>query len=410
MANEKLSAPRVAKLTEPGYYNDGNGLYLQVSPAGTKSWIYRFKLNGRAREMGLGPYSKDDVTLARARELAADCRQQVRSGTDPIEVRKATQARERLEAAKVMTFSACATAYIDAHRASWKNPKHASQWENTIATYAAPFFGSLAVQSIDTGLVMKALEPIWAKKTETASRLRGRIESVLDWAKVRGYRTGENPARWKGHLDALLPARSKVQAVEHHAALHYAEVGAFMQLLRDETGVGARALEFLILTAARTGEVIGALWGEFDLQENVWTVPAARMKSRREHRVPLSPAAVQVLTVMQAIRTGDFVFPGRKKDTPLSNMAMLQLLRRMKRADLTGHGFRSTFRDWSAECTAYPGEVAEAALAHIVGDKVEAAYRRGDLFEKRRRMMIDWAKYCGLVQRAAPMVTPLKVG
>lgn len=405
-AIHRLSALRVAKLKEPGYHGDGGGLYLQVSAAGTKSWIFRFKMNGRSREMGLG--SLNTVTLADARGVAAECRRRVLEGVDPIEARKAVKDLGRLEAARAMTFSACATAYISAHRASWKNAKHANQWENTLATYADPVLGALPVQSVDTTLVIRVLEPIWTTKTETASRLRGRIESILDWAKVRGLRAGENPARWKGHLDTLLPARSKVQAVEHHAALPYDEMGPFMHLLRTETGVGARALEFLILTAARTGEVIGATWGEFDLTQNVWNVPAERMKAKREHRVPLPAAAVKVLSAMQAIRTSDFVFPGGRQGRPLSNMAMLALLKRMKRSDLTAHGFRSTFRDWAAECTAYPGEVAEAALAHMVGDKVEAAYRRGDLFEKRRRMMNDWAKHCAQMVRTGGAVLPLQ--
>ncbi|MEX3763140.1 tyrosine-type recombinase/integrase [Paraburkholderia phenoliruptrix] len=401
----RLSALGVEKMRTPGYVADGGGLYLQISPTLTKSWIFRFKRNGRSREMGLGPLSA--LNLAEARKRAEDCRRMLLDGVDPIEARKAAKDESRLQAARSMTFSACATAYIEAHRASWKNVKHASQWKNTLTTYVTPIFGSLTVQSVDTALVMKVLEPIWAEKTETASRLRGRIESILDWATVRGFRAGENPARWKGHLEALLPARSKVRTVSHHAALHYDHIGAFMQSLRAESGVPARALEFLILTAARTSEAIGARWGEFDLVQNVWTVPPERMKSKREHRVPLSPAAVALLTHMQGMRTDDFAFPGRKADKPLSNMAMLQLLKRMKRDDLTAHGFRSTFRDWAAERTAYPGEVAEAALAHIVGDKVEAAYRRGDLFEKRRRMMNDWAKHCAHVTEPATVV-PLR--
>lgn len=404
-AIHRLSALRVAKLKEPGYHGDGGGLYLQVSPVGTKSWVFRFKLNGRAREMGLGSLST--FTLAEARDRAAECRRQVQDGIDPIEARKAVKAEGRLEAAKAMTFAACATAYINAHKASWKNAKHVSQWENTIATYTEPVFGALPVQSLDTALVMRVLEPMWRDKPETASRLRGRIESILDWATVRGLRRGENPARWRGHLDALLPARSKVRAVQHHAALPYDEMGAFVQTVRAETGVAALALEFLILTAARTGEVIGAEWGELDLEQKVWTVPAERMKGKREHRVPLSPAALKIITAMQAIRTGDYVFPGRKPEKPLSNMAMLALLRRMKREDLTSHGFRSTFRDWAAERTSYPREVAEAALAHAVGDKVEAAYRRGDLFEKRRRLMNEWAKHCQHAGGTKAAVLPL---
>jgi len=405
-AIHRLSALRVAKLKEAGYHGDGGGLYLQVSPAGTKSWVFRFKLNGRAREMGLGSLST--VTLADARGLAAECRRRLLDGTDPIEARKAVKELRRLEAAKAMTFAACATAYIDAHKASWRNAKHVSQWENTITTYTEPVFGTLPVQSIDTALVMRVLDPLWRDKPETASRLRGRIESILDWATVRGQRRGENPARWRGHLDALLPARSKVRAVQHHPALPYDEMGAFVEAVRAEEGVAALALEFLILTAARTGEVIGATWGEFDLEQKVWTVPAERMKGKREHRVPLSPSAVRILTAMQAICTGDYVFPGRKADKPLSNMAMLALLRRMGRGDLTSHGFRSSFRDWAAERTSYSREVAEAALAHAVGDKVEAAYRRGDLFEKRRRLMNEWAKHCHQVKAAGATVVSLR--
>lgn len=405
-AIHRLSAVRVAKLKEPGYHGDGGGLYLQVSPAGTKSWIYRFKLNGRAREMGLGPFGT--ITLASARDRAAECRRQVFDGIDPIEARKEAKTEGRLQAAKTMTFAACATAYIDAHRSSWKNLKHVSQWENTITTYTTPVFGTLPVQSIDTTLVMRVLDAIWKDKPETASRLRGRIESILDWATVRGLRRGENPARWRGHLDSLLPARSKVRAVEHHAALPYDEVGSFVQSLHEQTGVAALALEFLILTAARTGEVIGATWEELDLKEKIWTVPAERMKAKREHRVPLSPSVLKIVAKLEQLRTGDFVFPGRAPKKPLSNMAMLQLLKRMERSDLTGHGFRSTFRDWAAERTNYPREVAEAALAHTLGDKVEAAYRRGDLFEKRRRLMSEWAKHCAQVKRTGTNATPIQ--
>ncbi|MFJ1253343.1 tyrosine-type recombinase/integrase [Cupriavidus sp. CuC1] len=397
-----LSAVGVSKLKAPGYHADGGGLYLQVSPAGTKSWIFRFKLQGRAREMGLG--SLNALSLADARGRAAECRRQLVDGIDPIEARKAVRDESRLEAAKAMTFDACATAYIGAHKAGWRNDKHVSQWENTIATYTQPVFGTLPVQSIDTALVMRVIEPMWNEKPETASRLRGRIESILDWATVRGLRRGENPARWRGHLEALLPARSKVRAVKHHAALPYDEMGAFVQAVRAEAGIAALALEFLILTAARTGEVIGARWEEFDLEAKVWTVPAERMKGKREHRVPLSPAALKVIAATQATRTGDYVFPGRKADKPLSNMAMLALLKRMEREDLTSHGFRSTFRDWAAERTNYAREVAEAALAHAVGDKVEAAYRRGDLFEKRRRLMNEWAKHCASSGKGAAVI------
>jgi integrase len=268
------------------------------------------------------------------------------------------------------------------------------QWRNTLNSYASPVFGSLPVQAVDVALVMKALEPIWKTKPETASRLRGRIEAVLDWAAVRGYRRGENPARWRGHLDKLLPARAKIQKVEHHPALPYDEIADFIAVLQDQEGIAARALGFLILTATRTGEIIGTRWDEIDFENRIWVIPGARMKAGREHRVPLSGAALATLRQMNEIREGDFVFPGGKKGKPLSNMAMLSVLKRMGRDDLTAHGFRSTFRDWAAECTNFPREVVEMALAHTIENKVEAAYRRGDLFQKRRQLMEAWARFC----------------
>jgi integrase len=391
-ALNRLSAVAVnTGISRRGMYHDGGGLYLQVSAGGAKSWIFRFMLDGRAREMGLGPVHA--IPLAEARKRAAASRRMRLDGIDPIEARSAQRGQKKLEAAKAMTFDACAAAYIAAHHTSWRNAKHRDQWRNTLTSYAGPVFG-LSVQSIDVGLVMKALEPIWQTKTETASRLRGRIEAVLDWATVRGYRKGENPARWRGHLDKLLPARSKVRKVEHHAALAYDELADFIAALRSQEGIASRALEFLILTAARTGEVIGARWDEVDLEGKTWIVPAARMKAGREHRVPLSAATVTVLEQMKEIRESEFVFPGGKKGKPLSNMAMLAVLKRMGWGELTAHGFRSSFRDWAAEQTNFPHEVAEMALAHTVGDKVEAAYRRGDLFQKRRQMMDGWARFC----------------
>jgi integrase len=296
-----------------------------------------------------------------------------------------------------MTFRQCADVYIDAHRKSWKDDKHAAQWPATLATYAHPVFGDLPVQSIDVALVTKALEPIWRDKIETASRLRGRIEAVLDWATVRGYRHGDNPARWRGHLDKLLPARAKVQRVEHHAAPPYAQIGSFMAQLREQEGISAPALQFLILRATRTSEVLNATWAEVDLDNAPWTIPADRMKAGREHLVPLSKPALVPLRDLHAHRIGDFIFPSAKPSRPLSNMAMLKLPERMGRADLTVHGLRSTFRDWAAERTNFPREVAEHALAHSLPDKVEAAYRRGDLFEKRRSLMEAWARFCATV-------------
>lgn len=388
----QLSALKVSRTREPGLYADGGGLYLQVTNAEARSWIFRFMLNGRARSMGLG--SLHTLTLAEARSKATQCRKLCLDGIDPIEAREKTRAAARLDAANTITFDACSEAYIEAHRKGWRNEKHADQWHNTLATYASPVFGALPVQAVDTGLVMRVIEPIWGEKTETATRVRGRIESVLDWAATRGYRQGENPARWRGHLQNLLPKRSKVQRVEHHAALPFREIGEFVGQLRAQSGTSPLALEFTILTAARTGEVIGATWDEIDLAERTWAVPADRMKGGREHRVPLSDRAVEILEGFRVL--GDrYVFPGGKRGRPLSNMAMLELLKRMDRPDLTVHGFRSTFRDWAAETTHFPNEMVEMALAHIIENRVEAAYRRGDLFQKRRELMDTWAVYCG---------------
>jgi integrase len=401
----KLTALAITQAKRRGYYGDGGGLFLQVSAGGAKSWVFRFKESGRLREMGLGP--THTVSLAEARQKALECRKARLDGLDPIEARRGKRIQTKLDAAKAMTFAACAERYIASHKAGWRNPKHAAQWPATLGTYVYPVFGSLSVQAVDVGLVMKAIEPIWVQKPETAGRVRGRIESVLDWATARGYRQGENPARWRGHLENLLPKKAKVRRVEHHAALPYVEIDAFMAELRRQEGVAARALEFAILTAARTGEVIGAKWDEIDLGECLWTVPAERMKAGKEHRVPLSDAALAILEGMRKICQGDHIFPGSKAGRPISNMAMLMLLRRMGRGDLTAHGFRSSFRDWAAERTGFPAEVAEMALAHTVSDKVEAAYRRGDLFQKRRQLMQAWAKFCA-VAPASGQVVPIR--
>jgi integrase len=391
-----------------GLHPDGRGLLLQVTEGadGTlrRSWLYRFAANGRERRMGLG--SLDDVSLAEARRRRDEAARLREFGVDPIEQRLAEKAKANIAAAKAMTFDECATAYIASHRAGWRNAKHAAQWASTIETYASPVFGKAPVQAVDVALVMRVLEPLWSVKPETASRVRGRIESILDWATVRGHRDGENPARWRGHLDHLLPARSKVRKVKHHAALPYGNMPVFMVALREREAVAARALEFAILTAARTGEVLGAKWSEIGLAAAVWTVPALRMKAGAEHRVPLSAPALAVLRTMEKSRDGDFVFPGDRHAT-LSNMSMLMLLRRMGHADLTAHGFRSTFRDWAAECTPFPNEVAEMALAHAIDDKTEAAYRRGGLFEKRRRLMDAWAEFCAKVHAKRGKVVPL---
>jgi integrase len=401
----KLTALAITQAKRRGYYSDGGGLFLQVSATGAKSWVFRFKETGRLHEMGLGPVHT--IGLAEARERARECRRMRLDGLDPIQSRKAARMQARLDAARAMTFQACAEAYIAAHRAGWRSPKSLTAWEGTLGAYVHPVFGILPVQAIDTALVTKAIEPIWAEKPETAGRVRGRIEAILDWAAARGYRHGDNPARWRGHLDKLLPKKTKVHRVEHHAALPYPEIGAFMVELHQQDGVAARALEFAILTAARTGEVIGARWAEFDLAEHLWTVPGDRMKAGREHRVPLSDAALAILKDMRAIRQSDFVFPGGRARRPISNMAMLMLLRRMGRGDLTAHGFRSSFRDWAAERTTFPAEVSEMALAHTVSDKVEAAYRRSDLFQKRRQLSEAWAQFCAAAP-AAGQVVPIR--
>ena len=345
------------------------------------------------RSMGLG--SAESVSLATARALAKACRDELAAGIDPIEARAARKAQADLTAAQSMTFAACAAAYIEAHQSGWRNAKHAEQWKATLATYAYPAFGAIPVQQVNVSLVVKVLEPIWRTKTETASRLRGRIEAILDWARVRGFREGENPARWRGHMESLLPPRGKVRRVKHHPALPYQEVGAFMAELRAQKGVAARALEFAILTAARTNEVIGATVGEFDQAATTWTIPGGRMKGGKdEHRVPLSVPASAIISDLVAGGTGAFVFPGVKPSKHLSTGAMLMLLERMGRGKITVHGFRSSFRDWVSEQTAYGTEVAEMALAHTIKNKVEGAYRRGDLLEKRRQLMEAWAEYC----------------
>ncbi len=387
----RLSAKTVAFKKHPGLYCDGGGLYLQVTSSGSKTWIFRFRspLTQKLRDMGLGPLHS--VGLPEAREKAAAQRTALLNGLDPIEAREECNRRKVLEAAKAVTFSQCAAAYIESHRPGWRNEKHGDQWESTIETYCEPIIGPLPVQDVDTGLVLKVLEPIWSSKPETASRLRGRMDNILDWAKVRGYRSGENPARWRGHLAQLLPAMAKKSRVVHHKAMPFPEVGGFVAKLREMSGVAARCLEFTILTAVRTSEAIKARPDEFDLNNATWTIPASRMKAAREHRVPLSPRAVEIVRELMA-QKNEYLFPGANKVKHLSNMAMLNLLERME-IQVTVHGFRSSFRDWAAERTAFSHEVCEAALAHTISNAAEAAYRRGDLFEKRRKLMEAWAGF-----------------
>lgn len=395
----RLTALQVTKLRKPGYHADGGGLYLCIKASGAKSWIFRYRFGGKEHEMGLG--SLNTFSLADARERAMEQRKLLADGKDPLGFKRAAQLERSMADTSIITFDAAAQSYIASQKHGWKNEKHAEQWTNTLATYASPVFGKLPVGEIETALVMRVLHPIWASKTETASRVRGRIEKVLDWCKTQGYRQGDNPARWKGHLENLLSAPKKTKTVEHHPALPWREVGAFMQELRKMPGSAALALEVIILTNCRTSEAIEATWQEFDLDAALWTIPAGRMKAEKEHLIPLSEPALTVLRLARA-EAGDrmFVFPGAKKNKPLSNMACLALLKRMMRGDLTVHGFRSSFRDWAGETTSHPREVIEHAMSHQLKDKAEAAYARGTMLERRRVLMADWAEYC-----AQPAIT-----
>ena len=395
---KKLSnalTPLAVKNAKAGRHADGGGLHLLVKETGARSWVYRFMLRGRSRDLGLGPaIGADAVPLAAARDLAAALRLKVKAGVDPLEERlgAAVAAVAAAQASKVsgITFKAVAEAHIAAHSDGWRNAKHRQQWSSTLATYVYPVIGELPVADISTAHVLSILEPIWKAKPETAGRVRGRIETILDAAKARGYRDGENPARWRGHIAQILPARTRLSR-GHHKALPYGDLPAFVAKLHVREAMAALALEFAILTIARSGEVLGATWDEVDLDKAVWIIPGSRMKAGKEHRIPLSPRALAILTETKAVGS-TFLFSGN--GGKLSPMAMTMLLRRMK-AEVTVHGFRSTFRDWSAECTGYAHEVCEMALAHTIGNKAEAAYRRGDLFEKRRRLMADWATFGG---------------
>lgn len=392
---KRLTARTVATLTKPGRHADGGNLYLSISTNGGRRWIFLYRWGGRQSEMGLG--SARDVSLARARELADGARAQLAEGLNPLEARKAEQA--------IPAFGDFADGLVEDIQSGFRNEKHRWQWKHTLEVYAASL-RPIQIDAVTTEDVLAVLKPLWQTKQETASRLRGRIERVLDAAKAKGLRTGENPALWRGHLDNLLPRRQKLQR-GHHPALPYGDVPALVAELRQREAVAALALEFTILTAARTGEVLGATWAEIDRKDKVWTVPAARMKAGKEHRVPLTTRALEILDAVEKVRLdGDLVFPGPRRGKPFSNMAMSMLLKvRMKRPDITVHGFRSSFRDWAGECTSFPREVAEAALAHIVGDEVERAYRRGDALEKRRKLMEAWGKFVtgGAGAKVVPM-------
>jgi len=382
-----LSARRVQTVKKRGFYCDGGGLYLQVSPAGSKSWVFRYALAGRKRDMGLG--SITTFTLAEARERARKMRQLVADGIDPIDQRN----KSRGVAATALTFRQCAERYVAAHEASWRNGGKA--WLASLANHVFSTFGDVPVAAIDLPQVLRAIEPLWTAKPVTANRVRNRVQMVLDWAKVRGLRQGENPARWKGHLDTLLPHRKKVAPVVHRATLRYREVGQFMVDLKKLPSTSARALEFQILTAARSGEVVGARWDEIDMADRVWTIPAARMKAGREHRVPLSAAALAVIERQATLRENDFVFPGRVSGQPVRIDAQMKPIEKLGfKGKVTAHGFRSAFRDWAAEQTNFPREIAEASLAHAIGDATERAYQRGDFIAKRRQIMDAWARHC----------------
>lgn len=387
--------PLFVKTAKPGRHADGQGLYLLVKDTGARSWVFRFMLKGKARDLGLGPAAgADAIPLTAARDKAAALRLEVKAGTDPLleRERKAAEALARSQASKTAstTFKAVAELYMASNEGNWKNPKHRQQWRNTLASYVYPVIGEMPVAEIGRAHVLQIVEPLWKTRPETASRVRGRIETVLDAATARDLRSGENPARWKGGLAHVLPKRDRLSR-GHHKAMAYDGVPDFVERLRGRNAMAALALEFTILTAARSGEVIGATWQEIDLAKKVWIIPAARMKAKKEHRIPLSPRALEILEAARPMGV-EHVFPG-ERGGPLSGMAMAMLLRRMG-TDVTVHGFRSAFRDWAAECTGYAHEVCEMALAHVIGNKAEAAYRRGDMFEKRARLMADWAGHC----------------
>lgn len=404
---KRLSALRVQREKRPGYYADGGGLYLQVTSAGGKSWIFRYRVAGdasangkpRSREMGLG--SLREVSLEEAREAAGKWSAHKREGRDPIAVRREELRRQAVENANGITFEAAALEYIEGKKDGWRNEKHRNQWSNTLRDYAYPIIGTIGVRDLTIDDIAKVIRPIWLTKNETASRVQQRIAKVLDWAKVKKYRNGDNPAVWRGNLEHMMPERKKVRKVEHHPALPYAQIGGFMQKLRARGGMTAEALEYLILVAARTSEVTGMREREVDLQAATWTVPGERMKMEVGHVVPLSRRAAEIL---EKRLTGDpdhLVFPGTKKGKGLSDMTLAKVHRSLgKFIDptsgrlITTHGFRSTFRDWVGDCTEHPRELAEMAIAHKVDTDTEAAYRRSKALEKRRALMNDWANYC----------------
>jgi integrase len=413
----QLSVKKLESLKDPGRYHDGYGLYLQVASDTNRSWLFRYERDGRERWLGLGPLHTFDID--EARERARRCRQLLVDGLDPAEARKLEQEQRALAAARNKTFAECAEMYFNANADQWRNPKHRAQFLSTLKQYAFPIIGAVAVADVDTGLVLRVFEQemeettFWKARPETAARVRMRIETVLGWATVRGYRSGDNPARWRGHLKTQLTGRGKAFApVQHHPALPYADLPGFMAELRERPGTSAQALEFTILCVARTGATIGATWPEIDLKERVWKVPpdraGAKIAGNKPRRVPLTDRAIEILESLPTEAGNEHVFIGPRKGSGLSNMAMAQLLERMGRDDITVHGFRSTFKDWATEQTNYPEAVSEAALWHAVADKVERAYRRGELFEKRKRLMTEWARYCASAPRPKGEVVELR--
>lgn len=370
---------------------DGQGLYLGISKSGTASWLFRYMDHGKAKTVGLGGYPA--TSLQKARAKAQTMRDARTGGIDPVVAKKEGVREQKLQLAKAKTFEACANEFIEFSRSSWKSLKHCQQWQNSLANYAFPVIGQSSIGDIQADEILRILAPIWETKTETATRLRGRIESVIDWATVHGWRKGDNPARFKGHMEYLLP-KVRVGCKNHHPSLPYEQLPSFMNNLQDQSGMARYALEFLILCASRTGEIIGAKWVEFNLTKAIWVIPGERMKAGVEHRVPLGKRAIQILTTIRPFSGKDFVFISGKQDAPLSIMAMAMLLRRMKMTDVTVHGMRSTFRNWAGECTEYPFEVCEQALAHRLPDEVAAAYLRSDFLDKRVNLIADWEKFC----------------
>ena len=398
----KLSALKVNRISTPGWHGDGGGLWLQLTPTGARSWVFRYTLQGRQKVLGLG--ATHTITLQEAREKARKLRQQLLDGIDPGEARKQAKAASALAKAKRISFDEVVAAFIASKKHEWTNPKHTAQWESTLTTYCSPFIGKLDVADVDTDLVLKCLKPIWTEKTETASRVRQRMEAVLSYATTAGHRKGDNPARWKGHLEHLLAKAGRVAKVRNHPSLPWVRMPAFMKTIEPMNGNAALALQFAILTATRSGEVRGATWAEIDIEKAVWKIPAARMKAKREHQVPLSPAALAILKRVVRFEDEELVFPGAKRGAQLSDMSLAACIKRMNQnepiwvdehgAAIVPHGFRATFRMWAAEVSNFPREVAEHALAHQLPDKVEAAYQRGSQFAKRIKLMEQWASWC----------------